>query len=312
MGRLSDAAVLLEEKFTVDTAHEVVSVMDAAAVVALGRVAIHRGDQPMMRQAGEMAKIVVNQRAPSVRRHGVWLLALLALASGRADEAYEWVVSDGRDERSKIVPRFPMGVTDEVTLVHIAQRANDHELAHAAFEMSRRREAANPQVRSIAAAAAHAGGVLHRNPTQLAQAVELFEGGARPLALASALEDFGIISVESGKAEQGIAAFSRALSLCADSGASLDVARLRGRLRSLGVRRRLSVPRRPRSGWAALTDSEMQVAQLVAQGLTNREAAQRLFVSHYTVSGHLRSIYNKLDINSRVELSRLVGQHLKS
>jgi DNA-binding CsgD family transcriptional regulator len=51
------------------------------------------------------------------------------------------------------------------------------------------------------------------------------------------------------------------------------------------------------------------VARLAADGLTNREAAARLFVSHHTISGHLRSIYLKLGISSRVELTRLAALH---
>lgn len=89
----------------------------------------------------------------------------------------------------------------------------------------------------------------------------------------------------------------------------MGCSQVRGRLRALGVRRRLVGPQRPRNGWEALTDSELEVARLVAEGFTNREAAERLFVSHYTISGHLRSIYAKLDVNSRVELTRLVDTH---
>jgi DNA-binding CsgD family transcriptional regulator len=51
------------------------------------------------------------------------------------------------------------------------------------------------------------------------------------------------------------------------------------------------------------------VARLVADGLTNREVAERLFVSPHTVSGHLRHIFMKLDVNSRVDLARIVGSH---
>jgi DNA-binding CsgD family transcriptional regulator len=47
------------------------------------------------------------------------------------------------------------------------------------------------------------------------------------------------------------------------------------------------------------------VAGLVAQGLTNREAAKRLFLSPHTVSFHLRKVYRKLGVSSRVELTRL-------
>ena len=75
------------------------------------------------------------------------------------------------------------------------------------------------------------------------------------------------------------------------------------------VRRRLVAAQRPTAGWAALTDSEGAVARLVAEGLTNREVAAKLFVSRHTVSGHLRSLFIKLAINSRVELTRLVARH---
>jgi DNA-binding CsgD family transcriptional regulator len=88
-----------------------------------------------------------------------------------------------------------------------------------------------------------------------------------------------------------------------------DAGRLRARLRALGVRRRLVAAQRPTSGWAALTDGEGAVARLVAEGLTNREVAAKLFVSHHTVSGHLRSLFIKLAINSRVELTRIVALH---
>jgi DNA-binding CsgD family transcriptional regulator len=66
---------------------------------------------------------------------------------------------------------------------------------------------------------------------------------------------------------------------------------------------------RPAIGWGALTDSERGVADLVAYGMTNRQVAERLFVSPHTVDAHLRHIFNKLGIRSRVELARLVAEH---
>ena len=60
-------------------------------------------------------------------------------------------------------------------------------------------------------------------------------------------------------------------------------------------------------GWDSLTESECRLAWLVAEGLTNRQAAARLFVSHHTVDSHLRHIFRKLDINSRVELAWVVS-----
>jgi DNA-binding CsgD family transcriptional regulator len=64
------------------------------------------------------------------------------------------------------------------------------------------------------------------------------------------------------------------------------------------------------SGWARLTDAERSVAELVAAGYTNREAATTLFLSPHTVDYHLRHIFRKLDISSRIELARIAEQNL--
>ena len=58
-----------------------------------------------------------------------------------------------------------------------------------------------------------------------------------------------------------------------------------------------------------MTSSELAVAQLVAEGLTNREVAERLFVSPHTVNSHLRHVFSKLGITSRVELARLARDY---
>ena len=54
----------------------------------------------------------------------------------------------------------------------------------------------------------------------------------------------------------------------------------------------------------SLTPSERRVAQMAADGGTNREIAQALFVTQKTVEVHLSSVYRKLDIASRSQLSK--------
>ena len=135
------------------------------------------------------------------------------------------------------------------------------------------------------------------------------EAGQRRLALASALEDLAVAQLRAGHGDQAIAALDRALVIHAACGARRDLARVRQRLKRLGVQRRLAAERRPATGWAALTESELTVVRLVADGLTNREVAERLYVSPHTVSGHLRHAFEKLGINSRVVLTRLAAQH---
>jgi DNA-binding NarL/FixJ family response regulator len=99
------------------------------------------------------------------------------------------------------------------------------------------------------------------------------------------LEDLGTAHVRQQSREPGVEALGRALVLYADAGATWDARRVRGRLRAQGVRRRLVATERPDKGWAALTESELTVVRLVAEGLTNRDAAERLFVSRQAMDG---------------------------
>ena len=299
MGRLADAAAALEGQLPVDMAAQIVSVLDAAGVVALGRVAIHMGDPGLSRQAREIAQVMIGQSAPSVRRPAAWLLALQEMAGGDSARAHEWLRVMGEEERLSIVPLFPMDVADETRLIHIALAAQDDELAAHATDAVQRRAQRNPQIRSIVAVAAHAKGLLDHNRKDLAEAVALYECGPRPLACAAALEDLGVVTMDEGDTDEAVEVFGRGLELFAQAGAAWDAGRVRGRLRALGVRRRLVAAQRPGRGWGAMTDSELAVARLVAQGLTNREVAERLFISQHTVSGHLRHVFTKLDVNSR-------------
>ncbi|MET0715548.1 MAG: MEDS domain-containing protein [Mycetocola sp.] len=61
--------------------------------------------------------------------------------------------------------------------------------------------------------------------------------------------------------------------------------------------------------WSFLTGAEVRVAELVARGMTNRATAEELIVSPHTVDAHLKHIYEKLGIHSRVELTVLAFRH---
>lgn len=62
-------------------------------------------------------------------------------------------------------------------------------------------------------------------------------------------------------------------------------------------------------GWASLTDAELRVVARVSEGKSNRSVAEKLCVSHHTVDAHLKHIYLKLDVHSRVELTLLALRH---
>ncbi|MGH3179992.1 MAG: helix-turn-helix domain-containing protein [Streptosporangiaceae bacterium] len=108
--------------------------------------------------------------------------------------------------------------------------------------------------------------------------------------------------------DQAIRCLTEALDEYTQAGASADTARTRRRLRELGVRRRhwASARARPVTGWESLTDTECAAAALVAQGLNNQQIADRMYISINTVACHLRQIFRKLSIGSRVELALIV------
>jgi DNA-binding CsgD family transcriptional regulator len=62
-------------------------------------------------------------------------------------------------------------------------------------------------------------------------------------------------------------------------------------------------------GWESLTDAELRVTSRVARGMTNRTIAEELYLSPHTVDAHLKHVYLKLDIHSRVELTVLALRH---
>jgi DNA-binding CsgD family transcriptional regulator len=307
MGRIEDASVVLNGRFD-PHGPPIVTVMEATGVVALGRVALHTGDGRQVRQTGEIAKAMLSESTPGIRRHAAWLLSLQAAADGDPRRAHQWLSVMGEAERRHVLSRLWPDLADEPQMVRIAVAAGDRELAESAVADANRRAELCPGVPSLAAIAAHASGLLDGDIDKLSEAVSLSRRSPRPLAVAAAWEDLGLAHQRQGTADSGIDALTQALALFARARASRDAARLRSRLRTLGVRRRVVTADKPTTGWAAMTKSELAVAQLVADGLTNREVAERLFVSPHTVNTHLRQVFAKLEVNSRVDLTRLATE----
>jgi DNA-binding NarL/FixJ family response regulator len=93
----------------------------------------------------------------------------------------------------------------------------------------------------------------------------------------------------------------------------LDAARAEGaglaRDEAVAYASRSRGPRqRPTRGWDSLTPTEEQVVGLVAEGLSNPQIAERLFVSRATVKTHLSHVFTKLDIANRAELAAFASR----
>lgn len=130
----------------------------------------------------------------------------------------------------------------------------------------------------------------------------------RLLLAARASEEHGRSIVDTKNREAGLAALDAAHDRYTELGATASAVRVRRLLQAAGARRRrwAPIPQRPEQGWDALTQMERRVALLIADGHTNRSAAEELVLSPSTISTHLRAVFRKLDVHSRVQLANLV------
>jgi ATP/maltotriose-dependent transcriptional regulator MalT len=305
-GRLDDAAA--EARAGLGTADELdAHGFDLLGLVVLIIVAVRRGDLD--------AAATHAERYESRHRHGRgatygmtsgnWALALVADARGGPQSAIEAVRASFREplDQRRLLMTEPNAAA---WLTRTALAADDRSIAESVVDTAGRLARDNPGFRVLAASAAHAYGILHNDHAALADAVATH---LEPWSRASAVEDLGVLPADTGR-DAAIHHLDQALETYQQVGATRDAARVRARLRDLGVRRRhWTHPERPVSGWASLTDTERAIAALVAQGLTNPQVATRMFISPHTVKFHLRQIFRKLKIGSRVELARLAGDH---
>ena len=201
-------------------------------------------------------------------------------------------------------------LTAPAWLVRFALARGNREHAEAVCAAAGELAAGNAGFGGVTAAAAHARGLLDHDSGALRQAAE---ESPDPWARASAAEDLGVLLIgrqdfeEAGRRlEDSLAGYDQTASL-------RDSRRVRRRLRGIGIRRRHSThAKRPKSGWTSLTDTERAVSDLVAKGLTNQQIATEMFLSTHTVAFHLRQVFSKLDIGSRVDLARVFTEQAQS
>lgn len=144
--------------------------------------------------------------------------------------------------------------------------------------------------------------LLARLAAEQASAKEAVRLWAATESLRSTL-GYARFPVEQGPYETAVAAATRAIGQDQFSTAWSEGAKLSADEAIAYAARGRGERKRPGAGWASLTPSELEVARLVGEHLSNPEIAKRLFVSRATVKTHLVHIFAKLGIDSRSELS---------
>ena len=148
-------------------------------------------------------------------------------------------------------------------------------------------------------------GMLTADPDAIDEAAAELAGIGRLAAEAFAREEAACAAAAHGDRDRAAAALETALAGYRRMGAVPDRDRALGRMRALGIRRGPREAHRDVDhGWASLTATEVRIAALVRDGLTNREIGTRLFVSPRTVQTHVSHILQKTGLRSRVEIAR--------
>jgi DNA-binding CsgD family transcriptional regulator len=148
-------------------------------------------------------------------------------------------------------------------------------------------------------------GMTGSDSAALLAAAGRYADAGRPLPRAKALEAAAQVLVENDEIASARDVFNQAVDVYEDLGAEADVNRVLAEFRQYGIRRG-SHARRPRaaSGWDSLTEMELKVAGLVADGLSNPEIAERLTISKRTVGTHVSHILKKLEVATRMDIAR--------
>jgi DNA-binding CsgD family transcriptional regulator len=180
-----------------------------------------------------------------------------------------------------------------------SERAEAVSLAGEELELARATGLARPHgiaMRALAMLEGGEAGIAH-----LRESVELLETSAARLELARALVELGAALRRGNRRAAARAPLRAGLELARECGAPRLASRARDEIKAAGGR----APRDTSGGRGALTASELRVARLAADGATNPQIAQELFVSLKTVETHLSNAYGKLGLSGRGSRTRL-------
>ena len=299
LGRLLDAEADARDTLAVIEGSPALAVLLSYATAALVNALVEQGELEVAEEALRQVGAPEEQCSGAGVEHIFGARGRLRLAQGRAEEALSDLLERGRKLRSQgiINPAWaPWRSGAALAHLSLGEREQALALARDELRLARRYGAARELSMALRVAGLAEGG--SHGIELLREAVTVAEGSPARLEHAKALVDLGAALRRSNQRAQSREPLRRGLELAHRCGAEGLGAHARTELAATGARPRSPVYR----GVDALTVSESRAARIAADGLTNPQIAQALFVTQKTVEKHLANAYTKLGIQSRVEL----------
>ena len=268
----------------------------------LAEVAVHFDDRKLLRDMMVEARDEYPAGSPMVSRGAAAVLALGAWHQGDLHESMRWLSAD---TTLLVTPLWPNIFEQLILTARVAAAAGDAGLRSRVLQSIEVLERERPTVSLLGAVAQHIRGILERDADALVRAANALRRW-RPLLYAGAAEDAGGELARTQRNVDAIDQFNAAFDTYMEHEAVADARRVGRQLRRLGVERRIVSQPRVKTGWDSLTDSELKVVNLIAQGVTNRSVATQLHLSIHTVKNHVHNAFAKLGINSRAQLAQLM------
>lgn len=291
-GRLDEAVA--ESDAGVEVAENLTAYALAVPLLAgLARLAVLRDEPEQARRYIDRMRRWMADGITTAPEDATWAEGVLQEATAGPGAALQTLATiyDAMPHRSLLIVQDAGAAA---ALVRIAVRAGEPERAEVVVTAAHKLAERNPTVPVLSAAAAHAEGVLRRDPDLLRAAIDAYRDSRRHLALAAALEDAADISGD----DAARLLIEDALRIATECGAERARRRLEQRLGQPPA----EPPPAP-SPIASLTTAELRVAIRVAKGRSNRDIADELYLSRHTVDSHLRKIFSKLGVNRRAALA---------
>lgn len=230
----------------------------------------------------------------------------LRMAQGRVREGLaDFLHAGDRARTRRMAGPAVLPWRSEAALAHAALGEKQQALALAEEEVSLAQAWGVPEFRGIALRVL---GVVQGGSAGidlLSEAIGLLEPSTARYSYAQALADCGALTRQNGGSSSARGLLRQAVSVAQQCGAMLVAESAQEELRASGFRP--DSPVADAHGAGTLTRSELRVAELAAEGLTNKEIAARLFVGLRTVEVHLSKAYHKLGISGRAGLAEALS-----